>query len=977
LYALESQVVGDIDVPQNPPRDRTAGRTRDTLALALLFGLCVAFFWKLAFTNLIIARGDIFTYFTPYRDFAAHALRDGRIPLWNPYLFMGAPFLANSQAGVFYPLNWLLAWLDTAHAIDWTIVLHVFIAASGVYVFARSHLALSIGAAFFAAMSFGLGGYLGTQIEHVNQLQGLAWIGWIFLAYDKAGDRRQETGDRRQVARRVLCSASRIGPLSVLIAFQLLAGHTQTVFISLIGLGVYALWQMVETWHASNRFHWSLITRYLLPIALASIFAVALSAVQLLPTLELTRESARSGGLPTNLAVSFSLDPRLIGRALLPDYAGAMPAGGEFTAFFSVTALILITIGVLRFKRSAAVRALIVVAAIGLFLALGGYNPIYYLLLKVPGFDLFRVPARWIGLFVFAGSLLAGIGLDTLREAFHRRWLIAPLLVIAVLIGATFISAGLMPSGASGPLGSPDVSSLLLWLAALALVILYALRTTHHAPPLRVATGAIARTTFPSSLILHPSSLLILIACLELFLATRALPYNSRATAPEALTNLRPAIAALQVGAQDHTPPDRFLSLSNLQFDPGDTPELQSIYGDQLSAKAFYDLIVATKAKEVVAPNLSLYYRLPSVDGYDGGVLPLKNYIAFQRLFLDPTLIQTDGRLREQLQSIPAARWLNLMNARFVLTDKVGDQWYGGVLYDLQFATPLDSGESAVTDQVPPFQADALGVVYANPSGRGPLAQIEATFEDGSIQTRPLLDQPLEMKDGLAVTRVTWAQRRIVKSLRVTGAGGVTVRGLALIDQASGTFQSFVLAPQGRFRLAFSGDVKIYENVDVLPRAFVVHTIRSAANDAEALSVMQSADFDLAGEVVLVGDQGSGLGNQATDHPVTLSPCHLVTYEPERVVVETSVEQASTLVLTDAYYPGWIATVDGQPALIERADVLFRAVQVPAGQHRVEFRYEPQSFTIGAIISIGAWLLLIGAALIGVCYNRKAMTNDE
>ena len=78
---------------------------------------------------------------------------------------MGAPFLANSQAGVFYPLNWLLAWLETARAINWTIVLHIFIATSGVYVFARSRLSLSIGAAFFAAMSFGLGGCRG-------------WRGW-------------------------------------------------------------------------------------------------------------------------------------------------------------------------------------------------------------------------------------------------------------------------------------------------------------------------------------------------------------------------------------------------------------------------------------------------------------------------------------------------------------------------------------------------------------------------------------------------------------------------------------------------------------------------------------------------------------------------------------------------------------------------------------------------------------------------------
>ena len=138
---------------------------QDALALLALLALVLGFFWKLAFTNLIIARGDIFYYFYPYRDFAAQAVREGRVALWNPYLFMGAPFMANSQVGFFYPFNLLMSWLDITRAINWTIVLHIFIAASGVYLYARSAMRLSIAAALFAAISFGLGGYLGTQLH--------------------------------------------------------------------------------------------------------------------------------------------------------------------------------------------------------------------------------------------------------------------------------------------------------------------------------------------------------------------------------------------------------------------------------------------------------------------------------------------------------------------------------------------------------------------------------------------------------------------------------------------------------------------------------------------------------------------------------------------------------------------------------------------------------------------------------------------
>jgi hypothetical protein len=823
-----------------------------------------------------------------------------------------------------------MSWLDTTRAINWTIILHVFIAASGVYVFARSRLGLSLIAAWLAAISFGLGGYLGTQIEHVNQLQGLAWIGWIFLAYESAVRSNSAFGIRNL----------KWIPLALLIAVQLLAGHTQSVFITLIGLGLYAAWPAIEMLVvkrslAAGFLH---LAKRLAPILFASIFALALSAIQLLPTLELTRESARSGGLPANLAVSFSLDPRLLGRALLPDYAGALPAGGEFTAFFGVAALVLMMIGIGSIGRSvnrSSGRALIVLAVIGLLLAFGGYDPIYYLLLKLPGFDLFRAPARWIILFVFAGSLLAGVGLDTLHD--HRiiwKQLLFPIAFIIILIALTFLSAGLTPAGASGPLNVPDGVSLLLWLGVLTLIVVF--------------------ISVPHSTVRIPNAAFILLCCLELFLATRPLTYNARATAPDALISLRSAITHLMVGTENHTPPDRFLSISNILFDPGDTAELKSIFEDQLSDEAFYDLIVATKAKEIIAPNLSLYYRLPAVDGYDGGVLPLQNYMTFQKLFLDPNLIQPDGRLREQLKSIPDARWLNLMNARYIVTDKVGDQWYDGVLYDLQFTTVLKRGQTTFTDQVPHFKADALGIVYSLPSSDLALAQIEVNFDDGLTQTLPLVNEPVTTTNGLSVARLRWNEPGYIKSIRVTGEGELTLHGVALIDQSSGTFQSFVLAPEGRFRLAHSGDVKIYENVDALPRAFVASSARTVTSEDEAMALMQSANFDPAQMVVLIGNQSSSL-----DHQVIKSSCHLVTYTPEHIVIDEDAQQDGYLVLTDAYYPGWTATIDGQPTDIERADVMFRAVRVPAGQHRVEMRYEPSLFRIGMWITIGAWVILI------------------
>ena len=80
------------------------------LAVALgLAGFVAVLYYPLLFTNRVLATGDILLYFYPYRDFVASALREGRIPFWNPYLFAGAPLLANPQAAVLYPLHWPLS----------------------------------------------------------------------------------------------------------------------------------------------------------------------------------------------------------------------------------------------------------------------------------------------------------------------------------------------------------------------------------------------------------------------------------------------------------------------------------------------------------------------------------------------------------------------------------------------------------------------------------------------------------------------------------------------------------------------------------------------------------------------------------------------------------------------------------------------------------------------------------------------------
>ena len=83
------------------------------------------------------------------------------------------------------------------------------------------------------------------------------------------------------------------------------------------------------------------------------------------------------------------------------------------------------------------------------------------------------------------------------------------------------------------------------------------------------------------------------------------------------------------------------------------------------------------------------------------------------------------------------------------------------------------------------------------------------------------------------------------------------------------------------------------------------------------------------------------------------------------MVVEAQADRPALLVLTDSWYPGWKATVDGEPTEIERVDYLIRGVPVPAGSHTVEFTYEPASWRAGWIVSALALLTILVAAGIG------------
>ncbi len=180
--------------------------------------------------------------------------------------------------------------------------------------------------------------------------------------------------------------------------------------------------------------------------------------------------------------------------------------------------------------------------------------------------------------------------------------------------------------------------------------------------------------------------------------------------------------------------------------------------------------------------------------------------------------------------------------------------------------------------------------------------------------------------------------------------------------------------------LGRDGDIRVYENLLCLPRAFVIYRARVLEQGADALLLLQDAEFDLDSEIVLEGQPPPGLAGQSLSgsaiHPVGSddSSAEITRYEANRVVIHASTPVDGLLFLSDTYYPGWKAYVDGSATRIYQANYAFRAVHVPPGEHEVEFVYEPESFRLARLISL---LALFGASLLWIVERSRTSSDPR
>ncbi|CAN5447565.1 hypothetical protein BH11CYA1_BH11CYA1_48620 [soil metagenome] len=150
-----------------------------------------------------------------------------------------------------------------------------------------------------------------------------------------------------------------------------------------------------------------------------------------------------------------------------------------------------------------------------------------------------------------------------------------------------------------------------------------------------------------------------------------------------------------------------------------------------------------------------------------------------------------------------------------------------------------------------------------------------------------------------------------------------------------------------------SQGISVYENPNRLPETYLVSRWRQATDRDDAIGQIQASDFDPRYEVVLEGTLPAN-GQRSAMTPLVAKRVNC-----NQIDIAVASSNDSILVLTDIYYPGWQATIDGKETEILRANFLFRAIAVPAGNHAVTFTYRPQSFRVGLFLASAATFLML------------------
>jgi len=882
---------------------------------------------------------DVVVQFHPWLAFQRGELREGRLPLWDPYNYCGAPLLANGQSAVFFPLSLIVTW--TGFGLSLLAVAFLKLATAGflAYLFLRE-VRLSPLAGAFGAVAFMFCGFNVIWLEFPNTCVSIFLPG-LFLFTERISERRTP----------LLSYAGMAG----IIALQFLGGHPETSLHIIAAAGAYFLFKVSA--RDLRRGGWRAALAVTGAYAASGMLGLLMASVQILPFLENLRASAMEAHLqmagpnvffPPRICLPLLFLPNLFGTPS----KGYWPPGGDWPAncnfnevnmgYVGAVALMLALAGALRLREPAGEgRRNVFFAALALLCLLVVYGvwPFFDFVTTLP---LFRVTAnhRLLLPLAFCLAVLAAYEIERL---------------------ASDKSGGLWRAGAA--------FALLALVAAWAWIIA-------QPPP--------AAVLFTRGYIL--GNLGFAAGGVALVWARQKRWVSYRAAAMSVLLLLA-VDSAMLFGRplQSVIKREQFYpSNTVLEFlQPRCAPEYRALFAG---------------GKGEFPPDLGSYYRIPGIRGYHA--LTPARYGDLQ------------GRTADFLGNWQQVMWwdarlLDLLGVRYIVCERprplvafpaklprgcqVGTllgQWRHG-----QTFRATEDGLAGVTVTIETREesehCDHVFHLKESPKSSEDLRTL--TFNSKEFAGKGWKDFLFDLiKDSAGrmfyfevESKAPAPGKAMPLRAYTSPEKGAYPEGTAFVDGQPAPYGVCFAAlyPDGSGQeypvVHHSSGMWVFENPNALPRAFLVAKAKAIPDGASLLDTLCGPDFDFRSCVLL--EDGKALWPEAANPAPSSSSETLqarITRDlPCDIQVAAEAPGNGYLVLTDNYFPGWNAFVDGHPEPVLRADYTFRAVRIPAGKHEVRFVYQPVSFRAGAWISAVLWTCWLGAVVAG--YRGRGRQPEE
>ncbi|MCB9138860.1 MAG: oligosaccharide flippase family protein [Caldilineaceae bacterium] len=954
---------------------------QDIVAVLMLFGLALLWFaptlaprlsgrtllpfdnlagfepWRSIYPNLIPHNdllSDLVLQNAVWKEHVRRTLADGQFPLWNPQIFTGMPFMAGGQASVFYPLSLLFLILPLTAAYGWFTAVQIGLAGMGLYVFART-LGLRPPAALAGGVIYMFSGFLIASVVFTMFIAAAPWLPFLLAVIEIIIRKQEEKGTQSfRPIPYVFLGAAAIG-------FTVLAGHPELIYYTLMTAGAYsavrlgAAWRRlkdqrlkIEDWGEQGSgadaadldtqssiftLQSSGVTPRILKLAAwlltMAVLGIALGGVQLLPLLELLPLNFRDGSATLAQVRGWAWPSRHVLTFALPNVFGN-PSHHQWIDLWSLQ------------RRLAMTNAL------------GEVNHTIFW-----GIKNYVEGANYLGLMTWVLALLgfiAGVTRPAARRGFRavHAWFFGGLAFLSLLFAFGTPLYALLYYGVPGwnQLHSP-----FRWVF-----------------PFTVSMAVLAAYGLDKWLMENSEYLIVNGAENRLSRADRP---DHRATPPSPISqspNLQSPISQSRI--------------SNLQSSIFNLSFLTRLLAAISAFTGLAVLLLVAVSYFLPATFIALGQRI--VDGSDLAQMAFADGAMFWsyqagNLLHFGVIALTGGALlwgmvrhkvREAGGAESGAKWSIWALALIALI--FTDLWLAHGRFNPASPTAMDprvdpppavrflNEREGISDPQAPVSATPWRFTTFNLPGRKTFnANVGMYYgwQDVRGYDSVIPRQYAELMNRIAPQDNELLFNRIAPLYSNVAGDPYAILDNPLLDLLNVKYvitEQFIPNPTWTeiYRDASAG---VYENREVMPRAFIVPEARVAPAGDQPLLESDLRDVVFIEEAP--GDEAGLIraGPQATQAQISR-------YTANDVFVDVNLSDRGWLVLTDAYFPGWKAYLrpfgagenEEQEIAIHRADGAFRTVYLPeSGQWTVRFVYSPMSFKLGLYASFLAGMTLL------------------